>query len=59
MKSRNLFSRADVLKVNEALIKAKAVSSANRVLSSGGSLRLSTSEINRAFAAAKKALADA
>lgn len=59
MKDRNVFSRGDVLRANDALRKSLSSQSVLRVERKGGSVRLSSEEINRAFAAAKKTLAAA
>ena len=63
MKSTNPFSREDVIRANEAMRRNKEqggkVAGAQLVRTVGSSVRLSSTEINQAFAKARKALAAA
>lgn len=60
MKSRNIFSREDVLKINDNMIRSRIAQSSqtNQTNSKQQNAGLSIAEINRAFAAAKKTLAE-
>ncbi len=59
MRDRNVFSRGDVLRANDALRKTLSEQGTARSDKKSGNVRLSSSEINKAFAAAKKVLASA